>query len=224
MSEAAKPKREKRNFDWDAVYRDYRPNTLSLREVARLHGMSDKYLRMKAEEFKWQRDLKDEVKAAAASALLRNDSAVDSAPENPAERISDKEIVERSAAQVVEVVLGQRKMISRLKKVALALLEEVDEQTISRELYEELGVMLRSEDDKFQDKRNDLYNKLISGAGRVDSIKKLAETMKIIIGLERQAFNIGDEPPAAADSLSALLDHIKTTGSRLPIKPQGDKQ
>lgn len=55
------------------------------------------------------------------------------------------------------------------------------------------------------------------------SMVNISNAMKTFITLERQAFNIGDEPPAASDSLTALLDHIKTTGSRLPIKPQETK-
>ncbi|MBR7513521.1 hypothetical protein KC219_25515, partial [Mycobacterium tuberculosis] len=64
---------------------------------------------------------------------------------------------------------------------------------------EELGEILRSEDDKGQDKRNDVYRKVLSSAGRVDSMKKLADTLKVLIGLEREAYGLQDvAPPPAA--------------------------
>lgn len=206
MTEAAKPR-----ADWEAIERDYRAGSLSLREIAKQHGVTDGAIRKWAKKNGVERDLTEKVRQKVRNELVRSEVRTEN------NLRTEAATVDYAVKQQVEVVFGQRKLISRLKKVALALLEELDEQTISRELYEELGEMLRSEDEKGQDKRNDLYNKLISGAGRVDSIKKLAETMKIIIGLERQAFNIGDEPPKQEDALSALISTIAAKGSRLPI-------
>jgi hypothetical protein len=74
-------------------------------------------------------------------------------------------------------------------------------ETDNLALFQELGEILRSEDDKGSDKRNDLYQKVISGAGRVDSMKKLADTLKTLIGLEREAYGMTDEPPPAPPSV-----------------------
>ena len=50
----------------------------------------------------------------------------------------------------------------------------------------------------------------------------LSNAAKTVIGLERQAFNIGDEPPRDTDKLSLLLDTLTERGSRLPIKPESE--
>lgn len=191
---------KKAKTDWESIERDYRAGVLSIREIAKLHSITDGAIRKKAKEHNWLRDLTAKVNAKVRSELVRSEVRT-SDPQ------TERAIVEVAAAQVVQVVREHRTVIKRMNGIALALLEELDEQTIGRELYAELGEMLRREDDKGQDKRNDLYNKIISGAGRVDSMKKLAETVKILIGLERQAFNINggedkpDDPPASASDV-----------------------
>ena len=53
--------------------------------------------------------------------------------------------------------------------------------------------MLRSEDDKGMDKMNDLYRKVVSTPSRIDSVKKLADTLKTLVGLEREAWGIASD-------------------------------
>jgi hypothetical protein len=82
------------------------------------------------------------------------------------------------------------------------LLGELEIETDNVDLFERLGDFLRSDDDKGQDKRNEVYRKVISGAARVDSMKKLAETLKTLIGLEREAYGVAeDSPPPAPPSV-----------------------
>lgn len=190
---------KKAKTDWESIERDYRAGVLSIREIAKMHGISDGAIRKKAKENKWLRDLTSKVNAKVRSDLVRTEVRTTDAQ-------TERVIVEVAAAQVVQIVREHRASIKRMNALALSLLEELDEQTINRDLYADLGEMLRSEDDKGQDKRNDLYNKIISSANRVDSMKKLAETLRILIGLERQAFNIsiveddlGEKPATSQD-------------------------
>lgn len=208
--------------DWEAIESLYRAGLLSVREIARLHDISDKSVRNKAREKEWQRDLTAKVREAAKSALVRAESAPADQSEDPRPTLTDTQIVDRNASIIVNVVLSHRKGIGRMHTLTDSLLEELTDQTLNRDLYSDLGELLRSEDDKGADKRNDLYQKIVSGAGRVDSMKKLAEVKKILIGLERQAFNIGDEPERPADALTALLDTITGRGSRLTIKAEAE--
>lgn len=185
---------DKAQTDWEAIERDYRAGMLSIREIAKVHDVSDTAIRKRAKAHGWLRDLTAKIKEKVRTDLVRGEVRT-SDPQ------TEREIVEVAAATQVHVVRDHRASIKRMNALALQLLEELDHQTINRDLYFELGVMLRSEDDKGNDKRNDLYFKIISGAGRIDSMKKLAETLKILIGLERQAFNISDvDEPAPPDA------------------------
>lgn len=207
MTDAAKKPRA----DWEAIESLYRAGVLSIREIGKQHGISDPAIRKKAQQLGWQRDLGQKVRDKVRSELVRTEVRT-------ADPISDEQVVEQEARKVVSVIRGHRGSITRMATIAGDLLDELAHQTIERELYEQLGFMLRKENDKGIDRANDLYLKLISGAGRIDSMKKLAETMKILIGLERQAFNISDEAERPQDGLAALLDMVQAKGSRLPIK------
>lgn len=209
---------KKAKTDWESIERDYRAGVLSIREIAKLHGITDGAIRKKAKENGWLRDLTEKVNAKVRSDLVRSEVRT-------ADAQTERAIVEVAAAQVVHVVRDHRTVIKRMHSIALSLLEELDEQTISRDLYSELGEMLRSPDDKFQDKRNDLYCKIIAGANRVDSMKKLAETLKILIGLERQAFNISgledkpDDTPASANDVKEGFADMRAAFEKRLAKP-----
>lgn len=122
----------------------------------------------------------------------------------------DKEIIESAATKITEVRLGQRHDIQRSRLVTMALLAELECQTGAENiaLLQQLGVLMRSEDDKAQDKLNDLYHKLISLPERAKTLKMLADSMRITIDLERQAFGMKDEAEAPADALASLLNKI----------------
>lgn len=178
--------------DWEAVERDYRAGMLSLREIGKQQGVSEGMIRKKAKALRWERDLSERINEKVRNELVRNLGTQESELRTADPR-TEREIIETAAATKVQVVREHRASIKRMNGIVLALLDELDAQTIDPDLYAELGEMLRAEDDKGQDKRNDLYLKIISGAGRIDGLKKLAETLKILVALERQAFSIVDD-------------------------------
>lgn len=200
---AAAPK--KVVVDWERVESDYRAGLLSVREIAATHGISHTYINRRVKEKNWTRDLSARIQAKAesivSSAVVSNDVSTDRLE-------TDAAIVSANAEVIARVRLNHRKDIVRFRNVALALLDELEVQTGNRELFDELGELLRSPDEKGIDKINDIYNKVISGAGRIDGVKKLAETLKILIGLEREAYglveNVGKDD--AADNLATALE------------------
>jgi hypothetical protein len=81
----------------------------------------------------------------------------------------------------------------------MRLMAEAEGVTGAVDLLEELGEFMRSEDDKGQDKRNDLYQKIISFPGRVDGVKKLVESLRIMVELERKVNGIKEIEPGKND-------------------------
>ena len=102
----------------------------------------------------------------------------------------DSEIIDDGATVLTEIRLGHRKDISRARRLANKLLDELEGLTDNRGLFEELGELLRSEDDNGQDRRNDLYQKIIDLPSRSKTMKEMAETLKTLITLERDAYDI----------------------------------
>ena len=200
---AAAPK--KVVVDWERVESDYRAGLLSVREIAATHSISHTAIQKKAKTLNWERDLSARIRAKADAEVARREVATEVATNRVA---TDAAIISANAEVIVQVRLNHRKDITRFRSVALALLDELEEQTGNRELFSELGELLRSPDEKGIDKINDIYHKVISGAGRIDGVKKLAETLKILIGLEREAYglveNVGKDD--AANNLATALE------------------
>lgn len=128
----------------------------------------------------------------------------------------DRDIVDSGAEALTTVRLAQRKDIQRTRGITMRLLEELEYQTGADNVFllEQLGDLLRSEDDKGQDKLNDLYQKIISLPGRAKTMKDLGESLRVLVALERQAFGLDDKDNATVDALTSLLHGIaKTSGN-----------
>lgn len=190
-------------IDWELIERDYRAGLLSVREIASAHGVSHVAIGKRAKRDGWERDLSAKIKAKA-DALVTKSSVTTQVTKEQA--VTDRAIVEANAQVIADVRIAHRKDIRRTRNLALEMLRELEATTANVDLFEELGEILRSEDDKGADKRNDLYNKVISSAQRIDSLKKLSETLKTLIGLEREAFNIDDKAPPEAPKTQAQVD------------------
>ena len=91
--------------------------------------------------------------------------------------------------RVSHVFLGRNDKKAVLDK----LLTELEAQVDSPEEFEKLGELMYSPDDKGMDKLNDLYKKVTSLPSRIDSAKKLGETLKVLIALEREAYGVDKE-------------------------------
>jgi hypothetical protein len=177
--------------DWERIEADYRAGVLSIREIAAAQGITDTAIRKRAKRDEWVRDLAERIQAKAdalvRTAQVRSEVRTESA-------ISERELIASNAETVATVKLTQRRDISRARTLAMSLLGELEAQTVDITLFEELGEILRSEDDKGQDKRNDIYQRVISSAGRIDGMKKLSDTIKTLVGLEREAYGIATTP------------------------------
>lgn len=123
--------------------------------------------------------------------------------------IPEKQVIEDNATQIAIVRIGQRKDIARARTVANSLMAELELQTgpDNAGLLAELGDLMRSPDERGQDRLNDLYQKIVSLPGRAKTMKDLGESLRVLIGLEREAFNIdakGEDPDSQAGK--ALTD------------------
>lgn len=198
---------QRKAVDWDAVERDYRAGLLSLREMGERHGVTHAAIRKKAEKEGWSRDLtakiRQKTEELVSTDAVSSSVSVDTKPK-------EREIVEANANLQASIIRDHRKDISKARSVAAALLDELSHQTDNRELYMQLGELLESPDEKGIDKLNELYHKAISLPGRVGNIKTLSETLKNLVGLERQAFNIDGardpETPEPGTSKESLTD------------------
>lgn len=211
---------EKKIIDWEKIELEYRAGVRSLREIASEYGVSDTAIRKRAKRDDWSRDLSAKIKAKADDLVRKEQVRTEVRTANP---ISEKETIDANANLVASVRLSHRKDIQRSRKIAMSLFDEL-EMMVGQEnvkLLEMLGELMWSPDDKGNDKVNDLYMKIISMPGRVKSMKDLSDTLKTLIGLERQAFGLDDENNKPVDALTALLERV-STGNSSAFKPIAD--
>ncbi|WP_111894225.1 hypothetical protein [Acinetobacter sp. MB5] len=198
---------EKKVIDWEKIELDYRAGVKSLREIAAEHDISDGAIRKRAKRDDWSRDLSAKINAKAED-LVRKELVRSEVRTQTA--ISEKETIDANAHQQAAVRLSQRKDIQRSRSIAMQLFDELEHQVgvANVELLEDLGELMRDEDEKGQDKLNDIYHKIISLPGRVKSMKDLSDTLRTLIALERQAFGLDDKENTAVDPLQSLLNRI----------------
>ncbi|MNK90299.1 hypothetical protein D3C87_1103450 [compost metagenome] len=188
--------------DWALIERDYRAGVKPLRTIAEEHGITHGAINKRAKRDEWTRDLRVKIQAKADALVAK---AAVSKEVSAAAKASDRQIVEANATAIVNVRLAHRTDIRRARGVANNLLDELAGQTgpEAAALLAELGELLRKPDDKGQDKLNDLYQKVISLPMRVKSMKDLGDTLRVLVGLEREAFGISSEAPKD-EGLSAV--------------------
>lgn len=194
--------------DWEKIEADYRAGILSLREIAEAHpGVNHVAITRRAKREGWSRDLSAKIRAKADA--LVTDHAV-TGDVTAQRHVSEREIIDANAQAIVSVRLSHRKDIQRSRRIAMALLEELEQQAGGEQvaMLEQLGELLRSEDDKGQDKLNDLYHKVISLPGRAKTMKDLGESLRVLVTLERQAFGLDDKDQKPQDALTTLLQSI----------------
>lgn len=194
--------------DWERIEADYRAGVLSVREIAASQGITHGAINKRAKRDGWERDLSARIKAKADSLVSK--AEVSSAVS--AERAdTDRQIVNANSEAISRIRLSHRTDISRSRKLVMSLLTELEVTSGNIELFEELGMFLRDEDEKGQDKRNDLYHKVISMSGRVGNMKSLADTLKTLVALEREAYGLAaageDDPskPAAYTKVERVI-------------------
>lgn len=119
----------------------------------------------------------------------------------------DAEIIEAGSMQVASVQLAHRHDIRRARTLTNALLSELEQQTDPETMVmlAKLGEMLRNEDEKGQDRRNDLYQKVISLSERSKTLKTLAESLRSVVDMERTAFGMDADKGQEIDPLAQAM-------------------
>jgi hypothetical protein len=107
--------------------------------------------------------------------------------------LSERVLIEATAEVIATVRMEHRGDIRRARELTNTLFDELARECGDVTALEQLGELMRREDDKGMDRLNDLYNKIISLPSRVKSMKDLSDSLKTLIGLEREAYSIDNK-------------------------------
>ena len=203
--------------DWERIELDYRAGIKTLRQIADEHGITHGAINKRARRDGWERDLSGKINAKADALVSK---ALVSTPVSTESKIAERQVIEAAATAVADIRLAHRHDIRRARNLTNSLLAELEAQTDPNTLamLQELGEMLRNEDDNGQDRRNDLYTKVISLSERSKTMKTLADSLRLVVDMERTAFGMDKDQGPAADPLTSLLKTI-TGGTDSAFKP-----
>jgi hypothetical protein len=204
----------KKDVDWEGLETGYRSGK-SFRLLAKEFGISSTRIAQVADENNWTRDLTAIIAEKTATKL----NAANLNTNLNGKKASEREVVEATAQVQTNTILAHRTDIQRGRNLTMLMMAELEFQTNNMDLLEQLRELMHSPDDKGVDKRDELFRKVISLQSRAGTMKTLAESLKSLIGLERQAFNIsgidddGNKESAAdtgtATNYTALREKIR---------------
>lgn len=191
--------------DWERIEIAYRAGVLTLREIAtQVGGVTEGAIRKRAKRDGWTRDLAAKIKAKA-DYLVRKESVRKSGTlESGVPAATEREVVDSVAAQQAGVRLKHRRLAARAQELTESLISELESQTGNLPALVALGEMLRSPNEHGADKLNDIYQAVISLPERTKTMKALSETLRNLVGLEREAYNIGAEEGGDASTPTGL--------------------
>jgi hypothetical protein len=210
--------KDKKAPDWERIEADYRAGLLSVREIAAAQGVSHVAIGKRAKRDGWERDLNAKIKAKA-DALVTSRTVTSQVT---AEKVAtDRAIIEANAEVIANVRLQHRQDIGRARKLAMGLLAELEAQTSNVDLIDQLGEVLGGDEESGQgvsDKMLALYHAVTSLPGRTKTMKDLGDTLHKLIGLERDAYNIGsggETPPGSGQVVAVDAQQVATALARL---------
>jgi hypothetical protein len=190
----------KQAIDWVSVEVHYRAGIRSLKDIGAEYGVSDAGILKRAKKEEWTRDLAAKIKAKAEAKVS---AAAVSEEVSAAKALTEQAVVEANAELQTRIRLEQRQDVGRARRLVMSLFCELEAMTDGAELVELIAEALSEEGTST--KRLEVLNRVNTLGGRVSNIKALADSLKTLIALEREAFGIDDKnapPPAAPISIT----------------------
>jgi hypothetical protein len=193
--------------DWEAIESAYRAGLMSIREIASQHGITHGAINKRAKRDGWERDLKAKIKAKADALVSKREVSKQVSTETAT---NERILIEANAEVIANVRMEHRGDIRRARNIASSLFGELEAQCADVDALRKLGDLMFDPDEKTgRDRLNEIYQKATSLPGRVKSMKDLSDTLKTLIGLDRQAYDIdGPVGDDATKKLSDLMDDL----------------
>ncbi|MCU2755564.1 hypothetical protein N8R11_28935, partial [Enterobacter hormaechei subsp. xiangfangensis] len=135
----------------------------------------------------WSRDLNAKIQQKADDLVRKQEVRKQVRNEST---LTERVLIEATAEVIATVRMEHRGDIRRARELTNTLFDELGAQCADVSALEQLGDIMFDPDDKGRDRLNEIYQKVISLPSRVKSMKDLSDSLKTLIGLEREAYSI----------------------------------
>ena len=196
------------DIQWSEVEVHYRAGVRALKDIGKEYDISDAAIIKRAKRDGWVRDLQAKIRAQAEAKVS---AAMVSEEVSAHGKLTERAVIEANAEVSAQAQLTQRRDVARYRGLINALAIELEAEITSPELFEDLGDLMDNgkEEGAKLDKLNELYRKVISLPSRIDGAKKLAETLRILIELERKILKLdGEDETKGSGSVEDFLSKI----------------
>lgn len=114
---SGKPKRKPP--DWEAIEREYRAGSLSVREIARTHEITHRAILKRAESEGWERDLTEKVQKAVRHRMVSTAVSTESSRDKVG---TEREIIAAAADRGARAIQGHLARAAEMSDLANVLL------------------------------------------------------------------------------------------------------
>lgn len=225
---AGKPRLD---VDWIMLEGEYRAGLLPVKQLARLYDVEETSIRYRAKRYGWTRNVKEKIKKrtqeinaeknAEQCQGLDGEQALtyrqhfNQHLDSP---YDEDALVEAVAQHQAEIIEQSKRRIHKLQTTVESMFEELARQSLSTEQLQGLAEMValaETQEDLYADparvqKLVNGFKKTLALGNRADIAKKLADSLKVLIGLERQAHGISDNANGDGDTPEIPVDSMST--------------
>ncbi len=195
--------------DWERIEGDYRAGVLSLREIAAKDGnVTEGAIRKRAKRDGWTRDLKAKIDARAEDLVrkqaVRNQSTHEGgcAP-SAVDKATEREIIEANATQIAKVRDEHRVDIRRARNHANRLMSALEGLEIAE--APSVAATLAKAGTETSGSSGEPP---VTASMKEHTIwlRTLAETLKVLVGLEREAYGLAHftDPPTTPQDIDPI--------------------
>ncbi|KFJ13310.1 hypothetical protein DR66_4253 [Delftia acidovorans] len=184
-----------RSPDWERIELDYRAGIKTLRQIADENGITHGAINKRAKRDGWERDLSQKIQAKADALVSR---AAVSSQVSADTKVRERAVIDGNAQAVADVRLGHRKDARRVRELTNRLMDELEQQTDPATLakLQELAAAVVTPGEKpGRDRYGELLEAVISLPERSKTLKVLAESLRIVVDMERTAFGMDKVDP-----------------------------
>lgn len=210
MSSPEHSPEEKTSTNWEAIERDFRMGVRAVTAIASEYGITEGAIRKRAKKLGWVRDLNAKVRAKADDLVRKAEVR---AQVREGQRLTESREIEVEATIQRDVRMGQKSDIKRTRLHCMKLLDELERQTDQPELFEQVEQILAQHKEggelapASRAKLQGVMNKALSLGNRAGTMRSLAESLRILVALEREAFGI-DAHPDAGEGEKEFLERL----------------
>jgi hypothetical protein len=179
-------------------------------------------VRKRAKRDGWDRDLTDKISAKVRSELVRTEVRTEVRTQDA---VSERAMVEAGAAQIIALVRDHRAQISRNRALVDKLMGQLEGAADHRDLLEEIINQAEDGSTGASTKRREAMMRAVALPSHASVLKNLAETLKVVIALEREAFNVtaatSEPPPVESDEVrfDRLVAKIRARPKLIDVTP-----